>query len=271
MRVTRSRPCCEPTVTVNGVTKTVGIKGVDPAGSHDWYWNSGNVQIVQDDSATPLTSTDTLAVLYQGSFPIVIGQADSVEIAARAAVEGGTGVYEEVAEDATIDSMDLAIDKAGGLLRKYGRVPRRVTFEIDHDGLKPGQLITMGAPLHEVTGQYLVETVSISDVPGRSDYMRRTITVLSGEHVDNWIDFFRKLANSGRRFSIRENERLTQGQMVVEVVQLSDVLTVAQAGAITAVVGSAEVGYSEVGSIGVTVTGSEVGTGVVELAVVGTG
>lgn len=265
----------EPSVTVNGVAKTVGIKGVDPAGSHDWYWNAGNVQIVQDDGAVPLTTTDTLSVTYQGSFPIVIGTADSAEIAARAAVEGGTGVYEDVAEDATIDSMDLAIDKAGGLLRKYGRVPRRVTFEIDHHGLKPGQLLTMGAPLHEVTGPYLVESVGIQDVPGRSDYLKRQVTILSGEHVDNWIDFFRKLANSGRRFNIRENERLTQGQMVVEVLQLSDVLDVAQAGAIEAVVGSAIVGYSEVGAIGVTVNGSIVGAvgvgGEAGLAVVGTG
>lgn len=38
----------KPTITVNGIAKTVGIAGLDPEGSNDFYWSKGTNSIGQD-------------------------------------------------------------------------------------------------------------------------------------------------------------------------------------------------------------------------------
>lgn len=261
----------EPTVTVGGVAKTVGIKGLDQPGSHDWYWNKGLHELVQDDGAVALTSAETLAITYRGSFPIVIASSSQAEVDARAAIEGGTGVYEDVVDDTSIDSTEQAHDKANALLRRYGQIPESVEFETDQPGLQAGQLLPVWSPRHGLDGLYLIESANVRDVGVGSSFLRTSVKAVSGERTDTWVDFFRKVVQQGRRFVLRENERLQLGRTTVDVLGLADVLTLAQAGSEDAVVGEAMVGGSEVTGTPVLVTGSVVGTAEVGLAVTGTG
>lgn len=46
----------QPTITLNGAAQTVGIGGVDPAGTKQWYWNKGSNVIAQDSSGTKLNA-----------------------------------------------------------------------------------------------------------------------------------------------------------------------------------------------------------------------
>lgn len=57
-----------PTVKVNGITKTVGVRGVDSG--KDWYYTPGGIVVWQDDAATPLSSSDTLTISYTGGKPL---------------------------------------------------------------------------------------------------------------------------------------------------------------------------------------------------------
>lgn len=268
----------EPTIEVKigagaYTTKTVGIKGVDAMGTHDWYWNKGESEVVQDDAGTPLTSSDRVRVTYQGTFPIVIASSSQDEVEARAALEGGSGVYEAVEDDQSIDSVALAQTKAQALLRRYGSIPEQVEFETDEPGLQAGQLVYVWSPQHGVDGDYLIESADTRDIGVGEQFLRTTIRATSGERLDNWVDFFRKVIDSGRRFVLRENEKLALGRSVAEVLTMSDVLTLEQADgdAAVGIVGEAIVSFSEVGSTGVTITGSEVGTGEVGAAVTGRG
>ena len=63
----RSFPVCQlitsvSSVTVNGVSKTVGVAGVDAG--RDWYYTPGSQSIVQAVGGTTLTSGDTLVISY---------------------------------------------------------------------------------------------------------------------------------------------------------------------------------------------------------------
>ena len=49
-------------VTVNGVSKTIGVAGVDTG--KDWYYTPGAQAIIQDAGGTTLTSSDTLVISY---------------------------------------------------------------------------------------------------------------------------------------------------------------------------------------------------------------
>ncbi len=63
----RNFPVCQlltsvTSVTVNGVSKTVGVLGVDTG--RDWYYKPGHQSIIQADGAAALTSSDTISISY---------------------------------------------------------------------------------------------------------------------------------------------------------------------------------------------------------------
>lgn len=65
--IVRNFPVCNPivavtSVTVNGVSKTVGVLGVDTG--RDWYYTPGHQSLIQADGATALSSGDTLVIAY---------------------------------------------------------------------------------------------------------------------------------------------------------------------------------------------------------------
>lgn len=119
----------EPTVKVNGVEKTVGIRDVEE--NFDWYWNKGDRVISQDAASDPLTASDTLEVTYQGQFPVVVQATDKGSVSDRQSVEGGTGIYEHVEDRPEIDSRNLALSVAGGLLGRFSDGLEEIEFELD--------------------------------------------------------------------------------------------------------------------------------------------
>lgn len=235
-------PGTEPTVTVDGSTVAgdVGIRGVESG--KDWYWNKYDPIFTQDDGATPLSSTQTLAVTYQGLFPVVVQADNEPEQISRAAVEGGSGLYEMVRDEPNIDDSDAAIQFAGGLLRRYATIPDIIEFETDADGLAAGQLISINVTAHSLAGTYLIESVSTKDVGMRSN-IRYTVTALSGESFGGWIKFFRDLINQGRKFVVQDNEVLIKLKSFSDGVVVSDALVMSSSDG-TAVVGTALCGFA---------------------------
>jgi hypothetical protein len=237
-----------PTITVNAVSKTVGIKNVDTG--KDWYWAKDDNVLTQDDGAATLTSSDTLQVTYRGLYPILALSEDTDEIAIRQSVEGGSGKYDAIEDDQTIDKGALAQYRAIGLLRKYGKIAQTVEFETDTriqaglSGLRSGQLMNGGLWLQgfDVIGDMLVESIQITDVDGR--YLIYQVRLLRGEALGGWASYFATLVKSGRKLTLRDNEVLLEVQTFSDDLRAAEILSVFSA---TALVGTAIVGTSEAG------------------------
>lgn len=130
-----------PTITLDGVTpQTVGIASVDTG--RDWYWSQGSTEIRQDSVGAPITGT--LEVNYVGIESIYVLAKDDGEIAARAAIEGGSGRYEKLIE---IDQMVTRADAQAivdGYLYDHINIPLVATYttsdliEPDAKNLEPG-------------------------------------------------------------------------------------------------------------------------------------
>jgi hypothetical protein len=223
------------------VAKTIGIKDVET--SKDFYWNKGQKEIIQDDSGTVLEETHTLSITYQGQFPIIVRADKEDAITDRATVEGGNGVYEAIEEDKSIESQDTAKDKAEALLRRYGDIPNKVVIVSDTSGFKAGQLVTVTVSAHNLNATYLIQQVQ-STVIAKGQF-RYTITALSGENIGGWVDFFKKLAQTGKTYVIRENEVLIRILAFSENITITDSLTVSAASPESRV-SYAMIGFSEV-------------------------
>lgn len=190
---------------VNGVTKTIGVLNVDTG--MDWYYQIGSNTITQDSSGTLLASTDTGAITYQGQYPIIVVAQNDGEVAARAAVEGGSGVYQETEYYPNLNSNASAQQFANGLLQKFATIPVIVDWETDDDGLFSGQLIPITNTKHGLAGSYLISKVSFGDFTGTGE-LRYQVEAYDGQFLGGWEAFFLKMANTGKQFVIRQNEQV---------------------------------------------------------------
>lgn len=238
-----------PVVEVNTgagyVAKTVGIRGLDTG--KDWYWNKGEKEISQDSGGTALSATDLLRLpSYVGFFPILTVSEDASAIAARKAVSGGTGIREEIEQQASIDSSAAALEIAQGKLVKYARIAGELVFETDTIGLEVGQIITVTFPAHDISGvEFLIDRITISE-PFKDQTLKYFVHCVDGQALGNWTTFFKKLAAQATTFSIRENEVLIKLKSAIGTVTVAESLSYVAAAPETRV-GFATVGFSEVG------------------------
>ena len=188
-----------PTVTVNAVSKTVGIKGVDSG--KDWYWNAGDATLTQDSAGTTLISTDTLQVVYVGQFPVIIISEDTAQITAQQTLEGGgtSGKVEDMTEDTSLSTQDAAFAEAASLLAKYTQKAVTLQFQTQRAGLAPGQLLSVTIPQHGFSAaSFLIQSIHISDEDGQVIWY--DVTAIQGPVNQTWVQFFGQLvtnANAG--------------------------------------------------------------------------
>jgi len=173
-----------PTISVNGASKYVGIQGT---GNSQYYWAQGSKVITQDSSQAKLASTDTLSVTYTGQFPSTAVQSNPSQIAAQAALDGSSGINEQVTDDQTIGNN--ALTEASALLNRNGNQGVQFKFSTMAAGYAPGQLITVDyGYLGFQNAKMLIESMDIEDKDGINIWY--TITAVSGAFDTNWQTFF---------------------------------------------------------------------------------
>lgn len=180
-----------PTITVNGVSKTVGISGVETG--KDFYWNKGSNVISQDSSGTKLTTSDTLRVQYVGQYPSTVIAANGAQIDYQASIDGTSGINEDVETDSSIASVDDGLAEASNLLTRYATQSSTLQFTTLVSGYDAGQLIPVNLPEFDLSEkQMLIESVTGGDqIDGINLWW--TITAIIGPYDTNWVSFFAKL------------------------------------------------------------------------------
>ena len=190
-----------PTVTVNGVPQIVAqllsVGGFAPP-VYDWYIVQPvtplpSFGLFQNPSHAAISSSSTLIISYPIPLaPIYWVQNDS-QILARAAIEGNSGIYEDVENAPSVTDPAAIVAYAAGLLARYGNgIPFQVTYSSRTQ--KPpfaGQVQTIHItnPPLDFTG--LISQVQWQDVDGT--FMQMGVTVLSGEYQGDFTQFFAAL------------------------------------------------------------------------------
>ncbi len=226
-----------PIVRKNGALQRVGVRGKDKDGDltipnfAQWFYQVEENEFAQnsreDETLNPtLGPDDILLVEYQGQFPIVMDIQDDQEMQARASIEGGTGEYGWVDEDAKVDGRDLAAEKAGRLLDIYGHVPDEISYRTSKWGLFAGQLQPVTRAQHSLADiSFLLERVETRLIFARVISVECSVSAMEGERQEIWLDFFRKLAKAGKTTVIREKEVVTLTRKFPEQINFTDVLT----------------------------------------------
>lgn len=205
-----------PTVKVNNVVKTVGVDAVDSG--KDWYWSAGSKVIKQDASGTVLTSSDTLSVTYRGTYPLNVKVEDGDEITQH-------GIFESEESDSSISLISLGLDKLETLMRQNPWDKATVTYETDVPGLKAGMIQTIDLTEDEFSDEVLLTSVTAQETSMTGYPLRYTVEAVNGERMEDWLDFYRKMAETSD-YEERPDETVTESKRMTATCVMSDELSV---------------------------------------------
>lgn len=201
-------------VTVGGVPQVVGRFGVDgPVGAFDVYYDVDGVGLhfYTTGTATPNPPGFGVAivVVYVGPYRNLIVAQNAASIAARAAIEGGSGKWDSISEERNVSDANMLNDLATGLLRAnddiFTRLDYRTDTSVEPDSatLAVGhrQTVDLTAGPHDVNGTFLIETIKsrwtrTADVI--DDIWQYDITATDGEPFQRPEQILKRILEVGR-------------------------------------------------------------------------
>ena len=166
-------------IKLNGVTDLVFYTEGDPANPPpaDWdyaqIWNN-ELNLIWNELGKPgahptagdyiditMDVWDTSAV---AAAPLEGQIENAAEIAARAAIEGGTGIYTMVVDVQDITDPDVLTEYAQALLDRFSVMGLELEFETTSFGLEPGQLINAVLPSYGLSSQAaVIESIDLTE------------------------------------------------------------------------------------------------------------
>ncbi len=185
-------------VVVNGVTQTLGTKGVDSG--KQVYYAVGDAVLAFDASQPVYGAGDTIQVTYKGRYPVVALAQSGAQIATRRARQGfGTGYVEAVYTDSKLHTFAAAFGIASGQQAHYGQDMRLLTFQTQQTGLKQGQILTVMLPMFGsdmANISMLIRAVELVDnVDGHNVWFQ--VEAVGSPYDVTWQTFFQTLTNQG--------------------------------------------------------------------------
>jgi len=203
------------TLTPGGV-QTIGIKGIDTGMAY--YWSKGDNTIVA--TAAPGAGVD-VQVDYYGQYPVIALVSDSAEVILRQDIEGGTGIVEDVATEAQLESGDAAVESAKAKLATYCQEAEKLTYQTQDWGLHPGQLQQVSfTPFGLAAHEMLIESVTVT---ADGEDIIYDISCITGPAMGSWAKFFSNiLTRQDKTIKIGDSLLLVLLQQA-EILELAEV------------------------------------------------
>lgn len=181
----------KPDLYINGNRvsgEDIGIQGLDTG--KEWYWGKGANIISHDISTSPITDGTLLTVVYNGIYTQDIVVSNAAEIAARAAIDGTSGIIEATVNISRALTAAAATDYATRLLVTYMAPTTALTFTTRRSGLEEGQTVHVTLPKLGLDTDMFITSARIQHntvTPGGQDY-RYTIQAITGPEALAWTN-----------------------------------------------------------------------------------
>ena len=188
-------------VTVNGNPMVVA-SFIDLSHDYDFCYPAGSgVSVIfynpTKEAIHPWQSTDIIEVTYPAPSSNVYWYQDGVKIAARAGVEGGSGIWESVVDVQDLIAVPTAAhDYAKALVDTWGWTKRQCDYRTLQPGLFPGQIQTMSVTHPPISGDQVIDSVTIRDID--KTYWEYTVRSVDRPRGQNDAFFLSLIRRSGQ-------------------------------------------------------------------------
>ena len=214
-------------ITVDTVSKTVGIENIDDESTKDYMMNYTE-KFVRCSSGTDTPTAGTImAFTYSYRIPVIAYAQNYASQAAMAAIEGGDGIIEHIVKDETLTSANEAHDRAEMEINTWGKPLVSGNFQTtDCHGWKPGQTLVVDRTGESLNGNYQVSGVLIKMKNGIVFYTINFHTV-----KDDLQSYLLRLADKLNRVVFRADETVDLFEMIAEEIIVSEGTWIIQLGA----------------------------------------
>lgn len=182
-----------PTVTVDDVELSVGIRDVDSG--FDCYWQDGSNDVTF--AVAPAAGSQNVDITARPYLSTVIdaGQNDA-EVAARAAAESNSGWYMGVVESNTPSTSADGLAFGQAYLAKFSRLPCSVDYRTTYGGVKAGMYQTVALTKFgpDFSATFVVESSTLVHQGGQWFWR---VTSINGAIANGWLQKFRKIISGG--------------------------------------------------------------------------
>ncbi len=199
----RYRPY-EFTVTVNAVSKTVGIENVDTPGTFDFILNPDE-KILKVDQIV-MSGGEAVAMFFKYKIPLLQRVDDVASQQSIANIEGGDsdGIYEKLVIDENITEIAIAEERGKAELVRYSNIVVSGSFTTFQSGFLSGQRVHIQLTDRNIDEYYLVRRVTTMAIGGNElQYTVEFATFLLGF---TWL--IAKILDATQKVVEREDEVL---------------------------------------------------------------
>ena len=220
---TAYKPHTLSNVQLDAVAKTSAVDHVNADdGTYQFFWNYHDQYIRCADNvgtqATPANGV-VLTFDYYYEIPVIVRADNTASQTTIAALEGGTGIYEAVIYDDTLETREQAKVRALVEVDTYGDATIKGSFVTHEHLFKPGQYIKLDVDgFEDWDGNYQIQEIRIE--PVTADDVRYTVTFASTLY--RLKDLMLGLIRNQKRKKMRPDETVDVLKVVDETVTAGD-------------------------------------------------
>jgi len=206
-----------PTVTVGGVSKTVGLDFIDDEAGYDCFWSYSQKYIRFKDTTIPAAGTNNIEVTGIPLFRLAMRVEDPTSIDLY-------GIYEFAAEDRSITTREEAKTFGIAQLEAYADDIVEGGFKTYTPGLRSGQYITIQSDFRGWEESFLIQKVSLTMLNAETYVYNVQLATLRTVGI---VDFLINLLLSGKEnVGDASTEVLEKAIFETETVTFGEVTTV---------------------------------------------
>lgn len=203
-----------PTVTANGVAKTVGLDYINDEASYDFLWSYQEKYLKASSAFSTANGTNVIVVTGLPLYPIQVQVEDPVSITKY-------GTYEYAKKDLTIRSKEEALKIAQTELQAYSDGLDEGGFETYSSGLRSGQIISIKSTIRGLDDSYLIQKVTVKQFTANSKYIYKVS--LASLRTTSIIDLLIGLLRAEDRYiDDSSDETIEKSVFTIEKLKISE-------------------------------------------------
>lgn len=202
------------TVTVDGVSKTVGIDNISDPTAYDCLYNYQE-KFVRFTASTKPANTKNVVVGGNPHIPVIVKVKDPVSIAQY-------GAFEYKIIDKSIISKEAARDRAKAEIQSWASQLNDGTFETKSAGLDVGQYITVDSTIRSISSEkYVISRITSKLAPNATEFLH-TVTLVTSQKY-GMVEFLQKLLmNKDKEIVINKDEVLDEVESINELITITE-------------------------------------------------
>jgi hypothetical protein len=214
-------------LTIGGVSKSVGIENVHEEADFDYLMNFEEKYVKASAQTTTVPEGMIIRFTYKYDVDVITMVEDTESQAKLAAIQKANGVpdsdgvYEHVIQDDTLTTIDAAEAAGYADLRENANPKVKGSFETEISGWQPGQIVQIDLSDRGIQGEFLVQKVTIT----RTGSQYWSYNIQYGGRLFGIADFLKALVSEQQKKQYNETTLLHKFTYGVDKVAVKDEAT----------------------------------------------